>query len=64
MKEYIAFDSHKHYTLAEREDVRTGRCRQERIEHRPGGDPGLSVGLRAEDLGSRGGYGKRVLDCG
>jgi hypothetical protein len=27
MKEYIAFDSHKHYTLAERENVRTGRCR-------------------------------------
>ena len=36
MNEYIAFDSHKHYTLAEREDVRTGRVRQERIEHRPG----------------------------
>lgn len=36
MQEYIAFDSHKHYTLAEREDVRTGRARQQRIEHRPG----------------------------
>jgi len=36
MREYIAFDSHKRYTLAEREDVRTGRVHQERIEHRPG----------------------------
>ncbi|MFA6135416.1 MAG: IS110 family transposase [Phycisphaerae bacterium] len=36
MKEYIAFDSHKHYTLAEREDARTGRSQQIRIEHRPG----------------------------
>jgi transposase len=36
MKEYIAFDSHKHYTLAEREDVRTGRTRQDRIEHTRG----------------------------
>jgi transposase len=36
MREYIAFDSHKHYTLAEREDAQTGRVRQERIEHRPG----------------------------
>jgi len=36
MREYIALDSHKHYTLAEREDARTGQCRQQRIEHRPG----------------------------
>jgi transposase len=36
MSEYIAFDSHKHYTLAEREDVATGQVRQTRIEHRPG----------------------------
>jgi transposase len=36
MKEYISFDSHKHYTLAEREDVRTGSVQQQRIEHRPG----------------------------
>lgn len=34
--EYIAFDSHKHYTLAEREDRRSGAVRQTRIEHRPG----------------------------
>jgi hypothetical protein len=33
MEEYIAFDSHKRYTLAEREDVRTGRVKQQRIEH-------------------------------
>ena len=33
MEEYIAFDSHKQYTLAEREDVKTGRARQCRIEH-------------------------------
>jgi transposase len=36
MKEYISFDSHKRYTLAERENVRTGKARQSRIEHRPG----------------------------
>ena len=36
MKEYIAFDSHKHYTLAERENVATCRTRQVRINHQPG----------------------------
>ena len=36
MREYIAFDSHKHYTLAEREDAVTGQVRQERIEHHRG----------------------------
>jgi transposase len=36
MKEYIAFDSHKHYTLAEREEVRTGRYRHGRIDHKRG----------------------------
>ena len=36
MKEYIAFDAHKRYTLAEREDARTGRIRQCRIEHQRG----------------------------
>lgn len=36
MNEYIAFDSHKHYTLMEREDAATGRVVQRRIEHRPG----------------------------
>jgi len=33
MKEYIAFDSHKHYTLMERETCSTGRARQKRIDH-------------------------------
>ena len=32
MKEYIAFDSHKHYTLVEHEEVATGKVRQYRIE--------------------------------
>ena len=36
MEEYIAFDSHKHYTLAERQDVRTGQATQCRISHHPG----------------------------
>jgi len=36
MEEYISFDSHKRYTLAERDPVAMGRARQERIEHRPG----------------------------
>lgn len=36
MHEYISFDSHGHYTLAEREDAATGRTVQHRIEHSPG----------------------------
>ena len=36
MKEYISFDSHKHYTLAEKENVKTGAIEQQRIEHRKG----------------------------
>ena len=36
MEEYIAFDSHKHYTLMERENVATRRARQQRIDHEPG----------------------------
>ena len=36
MLEYIAFDSHRHYTLAEREDQQTAQAKQTRIEHRPG----------------------------
>jgi len=35
MKEYISFDSHKHYTLMEREDIQTQVARQRRIEHEP-----------------------------
>jgi len=33
VKEYIAFDSHKHYTLAVHENRRTGHSRQQRINH-------------------------------
>jgi transposase len=36
MEEYIAFDSHKRYTWAEREELLTGKVRHERIEHRRG----------------------------
>ena len=36
MQEYISFDSHKHYTLMEREDIQSGHARQQRIEHAPG----------------------------
>ncbi len=43
MKEYIAFDSHKHYTLMERENAQTGRTVQRRIEHQRGA---LCAGLR------------------
>lgn len=33
MEEFIAFDSHKRYTLVEREDVETGKTKQFRVEH-------------------------------
>lgn len=36
MKEYISFDGHKQYTLAEREEVETGKTRHCRIEHARG----------------------------
>jgi len=36
MREYIAFDSHKHYTWVEREQVATGKVQQYRVEHAPG----------------------------
>lgn len=36
MDEYIAFDSHKGYTLAERDPIGEGQPRQQRIEHRRG----------------------------
>ena len=36
MEKYISFDSHKHYTLAEREDVKTFEVTQERIRHKQG----------------------------
>lgn len=33
MKEYIALDAHKHYSVLERQDAQTGLARQRRIEH-------------------------------
>lgn len=36
MKEFIAFDSHKRYTLVEREEVETGKTNQFRVQHCPG----------------------------
>lgn len=55
MREYIAFDSHKHYTLMERQDPQTGRTVQQRINHQPGAlcaclrncEPGSDVALEA-----------------
>ena len=55
MKEYIALDSHKHYSLLEREDVASGRICHERIEHRAGAirealagcEPGTPVAVEA-----------------
>jgi len=47
MKEYIAFDSHKHYTLAERETIHTGRTRQGRIEHERGAIRGYLRGCES-----------------
>jgi transposase len=55
MQEYISFDSHKHYTLAEREDVESGRQNQCRVEHRRGAirsylsrcEPGTAVAVEA-----------------
>jgi len=36
MKEYISFDSHKKYTLAEREEKESGKAQQKRIDHERG----------------------------
>ncbi len=36
MKEFIAFDCHKRYTLVEREEVERHKTRQFRVEHAPG----------------------------
>lgn len=55
MQEYIALDSHKLYTLAEREEVKSGRAVQKRIEHRRGAireylqgcRPGTAVAVEA-----------------
>jgi len=55
MEEYIAFDSHKHYTWVEHEGVQSGRVRHYRVEHGPGmihaalrgAEPGTAVALEA-----------------
>ncbi len=55
MEEYIAFDSHRHYTWVEHEEVASGRLRQYRVEHAPGAirrtlaeaRPGTPVALEA-----------------
>jgi transposase len=56
MKEYISFDSHKHYTVMERENRRTGQAKQCRIAHAPGAirqvleahcEPGTPVAVEA-----------------
>jgi transposase len=55
MKEYIAFDSHKHYTLMERQEAQTGRAVQRRIHHERGAlcaclrecEPGSKVAVEA-----------------
>lgn len=55
MKEYIAMDCHKHYSLVEREGVKSRRARQCRIEHERGAirkaladvEPGTAVAVEA-----------------
>ena len=55
MGEYIAFDSHKHYTWVERQDAATGVVRQGRLTHAPGAirgyladcAPGTAVAVEA-----------------
>jgi transposase len=55
MQEYISFDSHKRYTLAERENRRSGDAIQTRIEHAKGAireylracEPGTPVAVEA-----------------
>ncbi len=55
MREYIAFDSHKHYTWVERQDAATGVVRQGRLAHAPGAirgylagcEPGTAVAVEA-----------------
>jgi len=55
MNEYIAFDSHKHYTWVEQEAVEGGQTRQYRVDHAPGAirralrgsEPGTAVAVEA-----------------
>lgn len=58
MREYIALDAHKHYSLVEREEVATGEVHQERIEHHRGAiaaylsDAEAGTAVAVEALGS------------
>jgi len=58
MREYIALDAHRHYSLAEREDASTGQAIQTRIEHRRGAirgylsDAEVGTPVAVEALGS------------
>ncbi len=53
--EYIAFDSHKHYTWVEREQIATGQVQHHRLMHAPGAirgylagcEPGSAVAVEA-----------------
>ena len=55
MGEYIAFDSHKHYTWVERQEMESGVIRQGRLAHAPGAirgylagcEPGTAVAVEA-----------------
>lgn len=49
MKEYIAFDCHKSYSLVEREEIETGKVRQFRVEH---GRGAIRESLRACEQGT------------
>jgi transposase len=49
MREYIAFDSHKRYTIMEQENQQTSVARQRRIEHAPGA---IRQALRACEAGT------------
>lgn len=49
MKEYIAFDCHKRYTLVEREEIKTGKARQYRVDHVPGA---IRESLRGREQGT------------
>ena len=44
MREYIAFDRHKHYTWVEREEVESRRMVQHRLAHAPGAIRGYLAG--------------------
>lgn len=55
VKEYIALDTHKYYSILEREDVQTQQARQRRINHERGAirmcleqcEPGTAVAVEA-----------------